>query len=95
MDLSTCGSVLSMDVMGTVYIADEGARPVRQSVYLCVYAIMLDQNLARSSAVFLQKFMRLIREGRLGILDPSATAAEQILWDTLWSLGKLRSCVEL
>lgn len=37
---------------------------------------MLDQNPSRSSAVFLQKSARLIREGRLGTLDQYTPVAE-------------------
>lgn len=52
---------LSLDARGTAYIDDKGARPVRQNVYICVCAIMLDQNPARSSTVPAK-----IHEGDLG-----------------------------
>lgn len=74
MNLYTRETILSLDVMGTVHVADEGATHVRQSVYICVSAIMLDQK--PSSADFLQKSTRLIRGGRLGILDHCAPMSE-------------------
>lgn len=76
MNLYTRETILSLDVMGTVHVADEGAMHVRQSVYICVSAIMLDQKPSRSSADFLQKSTRLIRGGRLGILDHCAPMSE-------------------
>lgn len=43
MNLHTREFILSLDVMGVVHVADEGVGPLKQSVYICVYTIGLDQ----------------------------------------------------
>lgn len=44
MNLYTWESILSLDVMGVEHAADEGVSPMKQSLCIHVYMIVLDKN---------------------------------------------------
>lgn len=96
MNLHTRESILSLDVMGVVHVADEGVGLLKQSVYICVYTIGLDQKPSRSRAVFRLNIKptgcsrKVDSEHQITVVP----RPRQVWWDILMPMGSLRSGVD-